>query len=75
MKLSTVSNYMKTFLKIVKIKNKNYHLCYKMKNPIGLVSNKQIMSLDGLNSPNSPRKIDHPNHTSLTKTIKLDDIF
>ena len=25
------------------------------------------MSLDGLNSPNSPRKIDHPNYTSFSK--------
>ena len=34
------------------------------------------MSIDGLNSPNSPRKIDHPNYTSLSKKpIKFDDIF
>ena len=34
-----------------------------------------MMSLDGLNIPNSPRKIDHLNYTSLSKKIKLDDIF
>ena len=34
------------------------------------------MSLDGLNSPNSPRKIDHPKYTGLSKkAIKLDEIL
>ena len=34
------------------------------------------MSIDGLNSPNSPRQIDHQNYTSLSKkSNKLDDIF
>ena len=34
------------------------------------------MSPDGLNSPNSPQKIDYPNYTSFSKkAIKLDYIF
>ena len=34
------------------------------------------MSLDVLNSPKSPSKIDRPNYTSLSKkAIKLDDTF
>ena len=47
-----------------------------MKTPIELFSDKLIISLDGLNSPNSPRKIDHPKCTIFTKdTIVLNDIF
>ena len=34
------------------------------------------MSIDGLHTSNSPRKIDHPKSTILAKdTIVLDDIF
>ena len=35
-----------------------------------------IISLNGLNSSNIPRQIDHPKYTTLaTDTINLDDIF
>ena len=64
-KLSTVSNYMKAFLSIIEIENKKCHIYYKKKTPIKLGSDKLIMTLDGLNSPNSTRQIDHPNYTSL----------
>ena len=34
------------------------------------------MHIDGINIPNSPRKIDHPRYTTLaTDTITLDEIF
>ena len=52
------------------------HICYKRKTPIEIVSDKLIMYIDGLNSSNSPRQIDHPKYTTLaTDTITLDDIF
>ena len=66
-KLSAVSNYMKEFLSIIEIENKKCHICYNTKTPIKLVSYKLIISLDGLNSPDSPRKFGHPNYTSLSK--------
>ena len=48
----------------------------KWKLPIESVSDKLIMSIDGLKSPNSWRKIDYPEYTTLAKnTITLDDIL
>ena len=41
------------------------HICYKRKTPIEIVSDKLIMYIDGLNSSNSPRQIDHPKYTTL----------
>ena len=64
-KLSTVSNFMKEFLSINEIDNKKCHICHNKKTPIELVYGKLIMSLDGLNSPNSPWQMYHPNYTSL----------
>ena len=47
-----------------------------MKTPVGLVSDKLILSLDGLHNSNFPRQIDHPKCTILAKeTIVLDVIF
>ena len=43
---------MKTFLSIIEIENKHCHICYNKNTPIELVSDKLIMSLDGLNIPN-----------------------
>ena len=37
MELSTVSNYIKYFLRIIEIENKKRHICYTMKTPIELV--------------------------------------
>ena len=67
MKLSTVSHCMKEFLSIIEIKNKSCHIWYNRNIPNELVSGKLIVSLDGLNIPNSPWKIYHPNCTSLSK--------
>ena len=51
-------------------------VCYKWKTPIELVYDKLIMSLDGLNRNNSPRKIDHLKYKTLeTDTITPDYIF
>ena len=65
MKLSTVSNYMKEFLSIIEIENKKCHIWYNKNTPIEIVSDKLVMSLDGLNSSNLLRQIDHPNYTSM----------
>ena len=47
-----------------------------MKIPVELVTDKLIMSLDGLHISNSPRKIDHPKCTILENdTVVLDVIF
>ena len=62
MNLSTVSHYMKEFLSMMEIENKKCYVYYNTKTPNEVVSDKLIMSLDGLNSPNSPRQIDHPNY-------------
>ena len=74
-KLSTFSNNMKAFLSIIEIGNKKCHICYEINTPIKLVHDELIMSIDGLQSTIPPWKIDHPNYTSLTTTIKLNDIF
>ena len=51
-------------------------MCYKCKTPIVLVYDELIMSIDGLNSFNSPNKIDNPrNIRSATDNIKLDKIL
>ena len=48
----------------------------KWKTPIGLVTNKLIIYLNGLNISNLPRQIDNPKYTALaTVTITLDDMF
>ena len=61
---------------INEIENKKCHICHNTKTPIELVSDKVIMYIHELNSPNSSRQIDHPNYISLSKkAIKLDDIF
>ena len=44
-----------------------------MKQPAEVISDKLIMFLDGLPTSNSPRQIDHPKCTTLTKdTVVLD---
>ena len=76
MKVSTVSAYKKDFFSIIEIENKMCQICYKCKTLIELVPDKLIMSLDGLNSSNSPSKIDHPKYKTLaTDTITIDGIF
>ena len=75
-KLCTVSAYIKSFLSIIEIDNKICHICSIWNTPIELVSDKLIMSLNGLHTANSPRKFDRPKFTILTKdTIVLDVIF
>ena len=75
-KLCTLSAYIKLFLSIVEIDNKNCDKCSKWKTPIELVSDKLIMSLDGLHTYNSPKKIYHPKYTTLANdTIVLDVMF
>ena len=47
-----------------------------MKTPVELFTDKIIMSLDGLHTPNLPRKIDDPKFTILANyTVVLDVIF
>ena len=47
-----------------------------MKTPVELVTDKLIMSLDGLQTSNLPRQIDHPKCTILENdTVVLDVIF
>ena len=47
-----------------------------MKPPVELISDKLIMSLEGLPASNSPRKMDHPKCTIFTKdTVVLDVIL
>ena len=51
-------------------------LCKKEKTQIRSVTDKLIISIDGLKISNSPRKIDHPKYTALEmSTIILGDIF
>ena len=53
-----------------------FNICYKWKTPIELVFDKLIISLDGINSSNSPRQTDYPKYTTLaTDTIALNDTF
>ena len=74
--LSTVSNYMKDFLGIIEVDNKKCHICYNTKNPIKLVYDKMIISLDVLHTTNLTRQIYNPKYTILEKyTIVLDVIF
>ena len=70
-KLSTVYNLMKEFLSKNEIENRKCHICHNTKTPIELVSDKLIISLDGLNITNSHQQIDNPNYTSLSKNINL----
>ena len=44
-KLSNVSDYIKSFLSIIKIEIKMCHICYKWKIPFELVSDKLIISI------------------------------
>ena len=75
-KLCTVSTYIKESLSIVEIENKKCHRCSKLRTPVELVTDKLIMSLDGLHTSNSARKIDNPKCTTLeNETVVLDVIF
>ena len=60
MKIFRMSYYMKEFLSIIKIEKEMCHIFRKWKTPNELVTDKLIMSLDGLNSSNPPRQIDNP---------------
>ena len=74
--ICTVSAYVKEFLSIVEIENKICQICSKLKTPVELISDKLIMSLEGLPTSNLPRQIDHPKCTILTKdTVVLDVIL
>ena len=61
-----MSTYIKEFLSIVEIEYKIFQICSKLKIPVELVSDKLVMSLEGLPTSNSPRQIDHPKCTILT---------
>ena len=51
-------------------------MCYKCKKPIVLVYDKLNMSINGLNSFNSPNEINNPrNIISATDNIRLDKIL
>ena len=53
-----------------------YHRCSKLRTPVELVTDKLIMSLDGLHTSNMSRQIDHPKCTILENdTVLLDAIF
>ena len=62
-----MSTYTKEFLSIVEIENKICQRCSKLKTPVELISDKLIMSLEGLPTSDLPRKIDHPKCTILIK--------
>ena len=66
MKLSTMSNYIKDFSSIIEIEKEKCHICYNKNTPFEIFSDKLVLSLDGLNTPNLPWKIDHPNYTTFT---------
>ena len=75
-KLSTVSAYIKEFLRKIEIENKTFHIYSKWKTPIEVFPDKMIMYLSGLHIYNSPRQIDHQKCSMLAKyTIVLDDVF
>ena len=72
----TVSTYIKELLSIVEIQNKICQIFFKLKIPVELISDKLIMSLDGLPTSNLPRQIDHPKCAILKKdTVVLDVIL
>ena len=74
--ICTVSTYIKEFLSIVEIDNKTFQRCSKLKTPVELISDKLIISLEGLPTSNLPRRIDHPKCTILAKeTVVLDMIL
>ena len=58
---------MKEFLSINEIYNRKCHIFHNEKTSTELVYDKLIMSLDELNSPNSPRQIYHTNYTIFQK--------
>ena len=63
-------------MSIVEIENKKSQWCSKLKTPVELVTDKLILSLGGLHTSNSPRKMDHPKCTILENdTVVLDVIF
>ena len=49
--------------------------CSKLKTPVELISDKLIMSLEGIPTSKSPRKIDHPKCTILTKDTAVLDVI
>ena len=74
--ICTVSAYIKEFLSIVDIENEICQICSKLKTQVELVSDKFIMSPEGLPSSNSPRQIDHKKFTKLENdTVVLDVIL
>ena len=63
-------------MSIVEIENKECRRCSKLDTPVELVTDKLIMSLDGLLTSNLPREIDHKKCTILANdTVVLDVIF
>ena len=71
-----MSTYIKEFLSIVEIENKICQICSNLKTPVELISDKMIMSLEGLPTSNSSRQIEHPKYTSLKRgTVVLDEIL
>ena len=74
--MCTMSTYIKEFLSIVEIENKICQRCSKLKIPVELISDKLIMTLEGLSTSNSPRTVYHPRCTILTKyAVVLDFIL
>ena len=71
-----MSTYIKEFLSTLEIENKICQRCSKLKTPVELISDKMIMSLEGLPTSKLPRQIDRPKCTILTKeTVVLDIIL
>ena len=71
----TVSTYIKEFLSIVEIDNKQCHRCSNMKPHFEVIFNKLIMFLEVLPNSNLCRQIDHPKYTTLTKDAFVLDLM
>ena len=71
--ICNISTYIKEFLSKVEIENKICQRCSKLKAPVEIISDKLVMYLEGLPTSNSPRQMDIPKCTILTKdTVVLD---
>ena len=71
-----MSTYINKIMSIVQIENKKCQRCSNMKPPVKVISYKLIMFTEGLPTSNSPRQIDHPKCTTLTKgTVVLDEML
>ena len=62
-------------MSIVETENKIFQRCSKLKTPVEVIPDKLIMFLEGLPTSNSPRKIDNPECTILTKVTVVMDVI